>query len=508
MFLRIRGKGACPENSQAALLHLRGFRHVHCPPPVGAYQLIAGDTAGNDNSAIEQEQGRLLRPFAFSHFAIGIHAPSVVEGQQRLLSLRKQQQRQQQRSGGTTYPADEHERDGAPDTLLPMAWKEVWNAYDIDCDDVLLLPPAFNATDAQLASLTAAAAAAPGGDSGNGNAGSGEDALPAGFTPLSARRSNAKAIVCTHYCAGAAWGTDLFDTPTNSDSIHNGNSTIVVIDLTDLPTADCARRLYVSLAWALGFAAMQRENVLLRATGVVVRLPYTSIPQRVATATEAEAVSYVPVCTTYQHTLDEARDFLGEHIQLVIAGSRIAVATHTTTTATPTAADAAAAMSESAIGSGGGGGAPALIAFVGRSAADLSAAVAALVRRGNSDREAAAPPVEVLVLRTDEHRPAPATATVTTATTATADDGGQSDEQLGMAALATVAAAASVGLLVAPVRALIDGGEEPWDPYSQREMARVNFCPCCGCGGGGEEEGEGKGKSVDHGHGHGHSHGH
>lgn len=49
-----------------------------------------------------------------------------------------------------------------------------------------------------------------------------------------------------------------------------------------------------------------------------------------------------------------------------------------------------------------------------------------------------------------------------------------------------------------PVRALKEDGEEEWDAYTQREMTRLNFCPCCGdCGGGGE---------GDHDHSHHHHH--
>lgn len=34
-----------------------------------------------------------------------------------------------------------------------------------------------------------------------------------------------------------------------------------------------------------------------------------------------------------------------------------------------------------------------------------------------------------------------------------------------------------------PLKALKEGAEDEWDLYTQREMARLNFCPCCGnCG--------------------------
>lgn len=55
----------------------------------------------------------------------------------------------------------------------------------------------------------------------------------------------------------------------------------------------------------------------------------------------------------------------------------------------------------------------------------------------------------------------------------------------------------------APIKAFKEGQEEEWDIYTQREMARLNFCPCCGdCGSdGGSREDENEGH-------HSHSHHH
>ncbi|EKF99330.1 hypothetical protein TCSYLVIO_009749 [Trypanosoma cruzi] len=104
MLLRVRGTGASPENSQATLMYLRGFRRTNTRPPSGEY-LLAG----------------IGRPLLYPHFHVGIQTPGI----EKDVELRRQ--------------------------LLYVVWKELWNVYDIAYDELRLFPDP-NATAALLSS--------------------------------------------------------------------------------------------------------------------------------------------------------------------------------------------------------------------------------------------------------------------------------------------------------------------------------------------------------------------
>ncbi|EKF27995.1 hypothetical protein MOQ_008271, partial [Trypanosoma cruzi marinkellei] len=93
MLLRVRGTGASPENSQATLMYLRGFRRTNTRPPSGVYLL-----------------GGIGRPLLYPHFHVGIQTPGV----EKDVELRRQ--------------------------LLYVVWKELWNVYDIVYDELRLFP--------------------------------------------------------------------------------------------------------------------------------------------------------------------------------------------------------------------------------------------------------------------------------------------------------------------------------------------------------------------------------
>ncbi|RNF08521.1 uncharacterized protein Tco025E_07156 [Trypanosoma conorhini] len=104
MLLRVRGNGASPENSQAALVYLRGFRRTNTRPPSGVYSL-----------------GGVARPLLYPHFQVGIETPAAAADAELQRHLRQ------------------------------VVWKELWNVYDIVYDELRLFPDA-QPTAALLAS--------------------------------------------------------------------------------------------------------------------------------------------------------------------------------------------------------------------------------------------------------------------------------------------------------------------------------------------------------------------
>ncbi|KAH8614276.1 hypothetical protein ERJ75_000752000 [Trypanosoma vivax] len=141
MLLRVRGSGASPENSQAVLMYLRGFRLASTQPPAGHCN-VAGS----------------LRPMIFPHFHVGVQMP-----------------------------------DTAPDgelgkSMVNAAWREIWNLYDIAYDELCLFP--------SVSTITAHLS----GDHGDRQQ---EEALTllgdAGFTRPTARSGPQTVAVVTHY---------------------------------------------------------------------------------------------------------------------------------------------------------------------------------------------------------------------------------------------------------------------------------------------------------------------
>lgn len=481
MLLRIRGKGACPENSQAALLHLRGFRHVQCPPPAATYTLatlpnadhVGGERRADDGAAV-------CCPMDFSHFAICLQAPSIVDDQRAFESAKAA------RGGGGGGDDDDGGRweGGAQpphSAFLSTVWKEVWNTYDICLDEVPLLPEPFHTTEEQLKKLCNGAAASV-------------TALPEGFVLPSRRSGSAKAVVCTHYCSQRPWPSEVFhrSSPLPAQQRTEDHCTLVVVDLSDLPASTCGSRLAVSLAWAIGFASLQEDNVLLRAGAVMIALPYAAVPQwgrpPGATAGTGETTAATEGTNgTFADAFAEMRSFLAQTLQLVITACHVSF--H---------------GSDGSHGEEAPGGPPAVpqppVYFVGSHGGRMNHEDALSVMRALSS-SAGGPPTtirEVVVLQTDEHRGGDARNSAETREAMTA---------LAAAVTSSQGSVTAVQLLVAPVRALIDGGEEPWDAYTQKERSRMNYCPCCGNCGAPEEQHEGSPDAGHHHHHHSHGHG-
>lgn len=428
MFLRVRGKGACPENSQATLMHIRGFRHTHTRPPVGDYHVVSTTVAEDGQPCPAQTR----RPFRFPHFPMGIQAPAIMEAQSHYfekLASALTGAASASEGGGPTESESSPEPSSA-DEVQRIVWKETWNVYDIIYDEVELFPKAFDATNAMLAQLASPEA--------------GSAQAPAGAVLPSAQPNQSQTVVCSHYYAKEVLPADTW-MATASESCGSraaGKGPVVILDLSRVPPSEAGNKLAVELAWCASFSTLQESNPLIRASAVFVRLPYTTMPsvsQLMATASPAAALTL------------EAYDFIGEHLAFLHRGFTCHVK------------DAAFQSFPR----------PAPAVFLGKGEQALSAAV-------HQWKQARAYDGEVIWMICDHHM-------------------GEEAERRAEAASLASQCGVTVHLAVVPVQALIDGGEEPWDPYTQKERERLNYCPCCGdCGGNGGGGGDG--------HGHGHHH--
>ncbi|ORC86574.1 uncharacterized protein TM35_000271640 [Trypanosoma theileri] len=204
MLLRVRGNGASPENSQAALVFLRGFRLTNTRPPLGAYKTLTG-----------------TRPLIYSHFPVGIQAPSATNDVDLGAHLNR------------------------------TVWKEIWNMYDIVYDELCLFPE----PDVMTNLLSSCAS--------NSNSTSSAKVEEVGnFTRLTARNVAKTAVVVTHY----------FSEDTARPSVAGMKSSVIVLDVSFLPLKDAATRIAVEVAWLAAYASM--EGALENVSHVVVRLPY------------------------------------------------------------------------------------------------------------------------------------------------------------------------------------------------------------------------------------------
>ncbi|KAH9599977.1 hypothetical protein LSM04_005942 [Trypanosoma melophagium] len=144
MLLRVRGNGASPENSQAALVFLRGFRLTNTRPPLGEYKSLTG-----------------TRPLIYSHFPVGIQVPSATNDADLSAQLHR------------------------------TVWKEIWNMYDIVYDELCLFPESVVITNL-LSSCGNTS-------SSSSSSGATETEDVANFTRLTARDGSQRAVVVTHY---------------------------------------------------------------------------------------------------------------------------------------------------------------------------------------------------------------------------------------------------------------------------------------------------------------------
>ncbi|CCW71661.1 unnamed protein product [Phytomonas sp. Hart1] len=200
----------------------------------------------------------------------------------------------------------------------------------------------------------------------------------------------------------------------------------------------------VELAWGVGFASLYMGAALAGVRAFVVRLPFPELPanpfggEKGPSAEAGMALAF-----------EEMVDFIGQHLKVVWT-----------------------AAARGWVGEEAGPPAPGVL-FVGNSEEELGRRLRALFAHFGGP---ARPKGKVVILQTDHHP----------------------GEGAAARALAGKLDGATVEVLLVPVRALIEGGEEPIDAYTQKELTRLNFCPCCGsCGGD-----EGDAQAHSHGHHH------
>ncbi|KAG5485243.1 hypothetical protein CUR178_06603 [Leishmania enriettii] len=492
MFVRMRGKGASPENSQAAVTHLRGFRHTHSSPPSDCFYSVlllppssapaplgVGATGSAEEPSVLPKTA--MQPFRFALFPFGIQA-RLAAAQTQCTKPSTATSSAAGASGVVTAASPLSLPTTLNSEVARMLWKETWNLYDILYDEVPLLPWVETIGDGVAAALVETVERELGKLASS-------DAAAATMTPLhslasladktddfklaSARTGNQQVVVCPHYYSSVALPESAFHGVGRHRASQSVESLpaalplpmkgpVVVLDLSDLPVAQAGGKAMVNIAWYTAFAAMQPDSVLLRCRAIVVRLPYTSAPiYTQACRHRAPSSLSAGAAPTMADAFLEAVDFIGEHITAVHRGMVLALET-----ASPElAAKDTAAPPVAVIGS-----TPAALGDCLRSLFGIAAA------SGTEGPEGAS----VVVLHGDH-----------LGMTAVGSSGASDAHRAADARTAHVIAhwnsiAETCGCpmeletVPVPLKALLDGGEEPWDEYTLRERGRLNFCPCCG----------------------------
>lgn len=452
MLLRIRGKGACPENSQAALMHIRGFRHTHAqPPPRSCFTVVSTSSSFDPSSPALQ---MTARPFGFALFSMGIQRPSLGT---------------QATGSPTLTPAMGPE-------AAQMLWKETWNAYDIVYDEVPLLPwtessgaaadaltavvedqleeLARHGADATLASLAAITG------------------QTAGFALASQLMGNKRVVVCSHYYCSAALPDSAFTdigkgteaaTPVPASPSSAASSVavlqegpVVVLDLSAVPVAVAGGKLALHLAWLAAFAELQSSVTDNHARAVVVRLPYRTVPstaQLEAYHAARGTDQRTPPEPTMANAMQEFLDFIGEHLSSLHHGFQL---------------EREELRKEASATAEGVRSAPPLV-VIGRADEDLASCIDSLLL---APSPAVSPRVVVYygdhLSWTDKD------------TMSLPIHSKEAHHLRWAAALQTTSAVLET--VAVPLTSLINDDEEEWDAYSLQERQRLNFCPCCSDG--------------------------
>lgn len=411
MFLRVRGKGGSPENSQACVMYMRAFKTSPSQPTAGAY---AAFSSASDKTA------DVLRPFQYPSFSLGIHT--------------------------NTTSSDNHHH--TPQSIvaadaLAVSWKEVWNSIDILYDEVPLLPVKSTAAVSRCLRHHFLKEEGSTRDDDASTTSAFVKAVSSGtLAPM--RTGNQKVVVCPHYFAPAAEETTALArgaAELGKAAAGKGSSSSyrelppalrVVADVSSVTDTE---KLAVELAWLFAFLTLQpglsHVTAEAKKTGpalILVRLPFSHVPSIEVLAAAAAKAKDTPSGAVAAGMLS-LLDFLGQEVGLVWEGC--------------------------------GRSTPPRLCFIG---ADDDAAAA--LQCGSS----AASTTPVVYVVSDESRSAATEGVV---------------KGLGSAV------SGGAEMWEVPLKALKEGAEEEWDPYTQRERARLNFCPCCGDG-------------DSHGHGHGH----
>ncbi|CAG9569004.1 conserved hypothetical protein [Leishmania major strain Friedlin] len=495
MFLRIRGKGSCPENSQALVMHIRGFRHTHSPPPSDFYYSVlllppssesassAADAAASTET-LAARPTKVMQPFRFPLFPVGIQAAALTALQAQSITQSPATNSGEASGDATTAAAAPplSPMETLDKEVARMLWRETWNLYDILYDEVPLLPWVETAGDEaaaalvetverelrELASSDATAATA----TALHSLASLADKID-NFKLASARMGNRQVVVCPHYYSSAALPRSSFGgmgrhcasesvAPQSATSPMSMEGPVVVLDLADLPIAQAGGKTMVNIAWYTAFAGIQPDSVLLHCRAVVVRLPYTSVPTYMqACGRCVSPTSSAAAAPTMADAFREMVDFVGEHMAAVYQGMLLTLqATSPELAAKHTAAPP--------------------VVVVGSTLAALSGCLGSLFGISASPNIDKSDPVKVVVLYGDHLGTAAAGSTDTSGE----HDAAEACSAHMLAQYKSVAEAYNYPMTFetvrVPLKALLDGEEEPWDEYTLRERGRLNFCPCCG----------------------------
>ncbi|CAJ1017346.1 hypothetical protein, conserved [Leishmania lindenbergi] len=512
MFVRIRGKGACPENSQAAAMSIRGFRHTHSPPPLDSYYSVLllppSLTSTSTDAATKTDKPAgppttAAEPFRFALFPVGIQAATPAAAQAQYMSLSMAAISSAKANDGATTTAPLSPPVTLDSEANRMLWKETWNLYDILYDEVPLLPwiettddgvaaALVETVERELCKLALSDVASPMTTELHSLTSLADKTD--GFKLASACTGSRQVVVCAHYYSSAPLSENLFHgvegrrasnaaEPRSAASPVSMEGPVVVLDLADLPAAQAGGKAMVNVAWYTAFAAMQPDSALLRCRAVVVRLPYTSVPTYTQACRHcALSTSSAGAAPTMADAFREAVDFIGEHVAAVYQGMVLALQA-----ASPELAAKCTA-------------APPVV-VIGSMPAALSSCLGFLLETPVASTTEKFNSANVVVIYGDHLGPM--------------DTGsaGASDPHSAVEARSAhmVGQYKSIGgtcgfpvdfeMVLVPLKALLDGGEEPWDEYTLRERARLNFCPCCGdC----SNNNNNKGCSNKHDHGLGH----
>ncbi|KAG5510931.1 hypothetical protein JKF63_06432 [Porcisia hertigi] len=494
MFVRIRGKGASPENSQAAVMHIRGFRHTHSPPPPNSYFSVltsasgTASTSSNDGAAVSTSNSvspptTTMQPFRFALFPVGVHSAALTAAQTQHM----------RRSTAASPPADARCDETTAATLVPqtalegemarMLWTEIWNLYDILYDEVPLLPwvettgdgaEAAAVTEALERELRAVASSSAAGVTATELRSLASLAdITNGFKLASTLEGNHQVVVCPHYhfpsplpessfrCIGG-YRSPAPAGPQTTASAASREGPVIVLDLAELPIALAGGKAMVNIAWYIAFAAMQPDSVLLCCRAVVVRLPYTCVPTY--TQAHSHSVSSTSPSGAEPTVADAFRDmvdFIGEHISAVYHGMVLSLQA--------TSPELAAKCMT----------APPVV-VVGSAPAALSSCLRSLLGDFPASDTERPDVASVLIFHGDHLRTAAVRSSSANGVHGVAEDCTAQMVKEYRSIAEDCGCPAAFETVLVPLRVLLERGEEPWDEYTRRERGRLNFCPCCG----------------------------
>lgn len=461
-------------------MYMRAFRTAPCDATLGAYATLSSVSSSSAGDIVPDCR---LRRFVYPTFFIGIHTTTA---------------------SNTNQAVAVHNMVGPE--ALQVSWKEIWNTLDILYDEVQLLPvKSAKAVSACLSDTGLVEGV--GGEAGSVTREEIDVALSAFIAAAQEGRlapqlaGNKKVAVCPHYFAGeaketaalcpvlqqravslakgiatnAATATAASSAAASSGSSGGSSTTTTRVMVLDVSSVMETEKLAVELSWLTAFLLLQPGMSHRTASDgpadvLVVRLPFAEVPPMhvledvVATATVHQQQDRPAASTAVASAMLALIDFMGQHLSMLWEG--------------------------------GAGSQPPRLCFVGSSTSSTDQWVRRLPEWTRDSQRR----IDLMWVSSDHVEAAvlaeQAAVLERVALTLTSQPNNNNNNSPCCQVLSTEH-------WKVPLQALKEGEEEEWDPYTQREMARLNFCPCCGdC-----DHGHGGGEGSHGGHGHG-GHGH